>query len=193
MDAYLKGRRKIWSSKNPDRLMAALREHETVLKTVLPKLHSFRHDADVKLPIRTYSGVEEIKQIMNDIIETKHPASALMSWDDWTQLLSKSFLDDFIEIRRRNFLRIRLLTPKTKMSLALKQRDAAELRITQFLPEDVDINNCNFIYDSKVAIISTNTKIPVGILIEDQDIHHTMEVFFENLWTRSGGMPNQFS
>jgi hypothetical protein len=38
-----------------------------------------------------------------------------------------------------------------------------------------------------VAIISLNKKRPVGILIEDQDIRHTMEVLFESLWHQSGG------
>ncbi len=186
MNAFLKRRRRIWAAENPERLMIALKENEAALKIVLPELQSLRHDTGVKPTVRAYSGAEEIKQIMNDIIETKHHVSAMLSWDDWIELLGKSYIEDFIESRYRHYLKIRLLTPRTKTALALKARDAAELRTTQFLPEAVKISNSNFMYGNKVAIISLNKKRPVGILIEDEDIHHTMEILFESLWRESG-------
>jgi sugar-specific transcriptional regulator TrmB len=187
MNAYLARRRKIWAAENPEKLMIALKESEAALKIVLPELQSLRHDTGVKPTVRTYGGAQEIKQIMNDILESKHHVSAILSWDDWTELLGKSYLDDFIETRYRHYLRIRLLTPKSKAALALQQKDTQELRITQFLPSSIAITNANFIYANKVAIISLNKKRPVGILIEDEDIHHTMEIFFESLWGQSGG------
>ena len=113
---------------------------------------------------------------------------SLQLWDELVALLGKSFMEDFIEKRIQQHMRVQLLTPQTKMSLALKQKDAEELRITQFLPDSITINNSNFIYGNKVAIISLKTKHPVGILIEDKDIHHTIEVLFESLWQQSGGV-----
>ena len=85
-------------------------------------------------------------------------------------------------------MHVRLLVPKTKMTLALKEKDSKELRITQFFSDSITINNSNFMYGNKVAIISMKTKQPVGILIENKDIHHTMEVLFESLWRESGGV-----
>ena len=187
MNAYLQRRRRIWAAENPEKLLISLKESEAALKIVLPELQSLRHDTGVKPTVRTYGGPHEIRQIMNDILESKHHVSAILAWDDWMELLGKSYLDDFIETRQRHYLRLQLLTPKTKSSIALKQRDAQEMRVTQFLPESVSINNANFIYANKVAIISLNKKRPVGILIEDQDIHQTMSVLFETLWRQSGG------
>ncbi len=187
MNAYLNGRRKVWAAENPERLMIALHEHEAALKLVMPELQSLRHETGVKPSVRTYSGEDEIKQIMGDIIETKHRISAIVNWDEWTDFLGKEWVADFIETRYRHFLQIRLLTPKTERSLALKQRDARELRTTQFLPTDVKIHNSNFIYGNKVAIISLNKKRPVGILVEDADIAHTMETLFASLWRESAG------
>jgi sugar-specific transcriptional regulator TrmB len=187
MNAYLKQRRKIWAAENPEKLMITLKENEAALKIVLPELQSLRHDTGVKPTVRTYGGAEQIKQIMNDILESKHHVSAMLPWDDWNDTLGKSYLEDFTETRYRHYLRLRLLTSKSKTSTALKQKDSQELRITQFLPESISIPNANFIYDNKVAIISLNKKRPVGVLIEDEDIHHTMEVLFESLWRQSGG------
>lgn len=182
VNAYLKRRRKIWAAENPEKLMINLKEREAALKLILPELQSLRHDTGVKPTVRTYGGVEEIRQIMNNIIETKHHISAMMSWDSWVETLGKDYVEYFTETRHRRFLKIRLLTPRTKLSVALKQRDGSELRDTQFLSAAVDIRNANFIYGNKVAIISLNKKRPVGILIEDEDIHHTMQMLFESLW-----------
>jgi sugar-specific transcriptional regulator TrmB len=188
MNAYIQKKRKIWAAENPEKLLITLKEREIALKIVLPELQSLRHDTGIKPTVRTYGGVEEIKQIMNDILESKHHVSAILSWDAWIDLLGKQYMDDFIETRYRQYLRIRLLTPKSKTALALKQMDGEELRTTQFLPSSIAINNCNFIYANKVAIISLNKKRPVGILIEDEDIHHTMEILFESVWRESGGV-----
>jgi len=187
MNAFLQRKRKIWAAENPEKLMIALKESEAALKVVLPEIQSLRHDTGVKPTVRTYGGPEEIKQIMNDILDSKHHISAMLSWDSWVELLGKTYLEDFIETRYRHYLRIRLLTPRSKTAIALKQKDGAELRVTQFLPESITMTNANFIYANKVAIISLNKKRPVGILIEDEDIHHTMEVLFESLWRQSGG------
>jgi sugar-specific transcriptional regulator TrmB len=187
MTAYIQRKRKIWAAENPERLMITLHERETALKAALPELQSLRHDTGVKPTVRAYGGAEEIRHIMNDILESKQHVSAILAWDEWLELLGKNYLEDFIESRYRQYLRIRILAPKSKAAAALKARDGEELRTTQFLPAGIEINTCNFIYANKVAVISLNKKRPVGILIEDQDIHHTMEVLFESLWHQSGG------
>lgn len=185
MNSYLKRRRKIWAAENPERLMVGLKEREEALKLILPDLQLLRRDTGAKPMVRTYNGVNEIKQIMNDILETKHHISAVVSWDPWVEALGKGYVENVMEAQYRHFLRMRLLAPRTKLSVALKQKDGSELRDTQFLPASVTIDNANFIYGNKVAIISLNTKKPVGVVIEDEDIHHTMEMFFESLWRES--------
>jgi len=188
MSAYIQRKRKIWSAENPERLLAALKEREAAFAEALPALQSLRHDSAAQSRIRAYTGVDEIRQIMNDIIESKQHVSALLSWDEWLDLLGTSYMEDFIEKRYRHYLRIRVLTTKSKEAMTLKQKDGEELRTTQFLPAAVAINNCTFVYANKVAIISLNKKMPFGMLIEDEDIHHTMEVLFESLWHQSGGV-----
>jgi len=114
MNAYLKRRRKILTAENPERLMTALKESEAALTVVLPEIQLLRHDTSAKSTVRTYNGAQEIKQIMNDILESKHHISAMLSWDDWVELLGKPYLEDFIETRYRHYLRIRLLAPENK-------------------------------------------------------------------------------
>jgi sugar-specific transcriptional regulator TrmB len=188
ISAYIQRKRKIWSAENPEKLLVALKEREATLTAALPTLQSLRHDPAAQPKIRAYNGVDEIHRIMDDILDTKQHISALLPWDGWLGLLGTPYLEDFIEKRYRHYLRIRVLTPKSKEAAALKQKDGEELRTTQFLPAATEINDCTFVYANKIAIISLNKKAPFGIVIEDEDIHHSMEVLFESLWHQSGGV-----
>lgn len=188
MTAYLQRKRKVWSAENPERLLAALKEREAAFTLALPEISTLRQSDDAKLKIRAYRGVDEIRQIMNDMIDAKQHISTLLAYDRWLNLMGTAYWDDFTEIRYRHYLRMRALTPKSKEATELKQKDGEALRITQFLPAAIEVNNATFLYANKTAIISLHKKAPFGILIEDDDIHHSMEVLFESLWHQSGGV-----
>lgn len=185
MNYFAKGRQRLWIAENPEQLMIRLKEREAGLKIILPELQSLRRDTGVKPTVKTLSGVGEIRLIMEDMLETKHHISAIVAWDEWITFFGREFLDEFAERRATQFLKIRLLTPRTELSRILKQADQKELRHTRFIPAETRITNSNFIYGNKTAIISLNTRRPVGILIEDQDINTTMMALFESLWKQS--------
>lgn len=181
---YIKRRRKYWIAENPEKLLTTLKEQEVALKEVLPELQALRHDTGIKPTIKFYSGIDGIKNILNDIIETKHNISSLTSMEDAVMLLSGDF-SDFIERRYARHLKVRFLTNRSPDTIALKRRDDKELRHTKFLPDDFKLKNANFIYGDKVAIISLNKKLPVGIIIEDKDIADTQTALFEAVWIQS--------
>lgn len=184
LNVYLRRRHKYWVAENPNRLLTHLQERAAALGTILPELRALSHPTITSPSVKLYTGPEELKQILEDIIETKHHMNAILSWYDWVQIFGAAYVQDFIERRARHFLKIRLITPKTDSALLLKEKDAEELRHTKFLPEGVKINNTNFFYGNKIALISLNRKQPQGVVIEDPDIAYTQNVLFESLWTR---------
>lgn len=187
MNRYLVRGHAVWAAVKPDMLLELQKERVAVLSEVLPELRAISHASGADKPsIRSYYGSEEIRLIFEDIIETKHPINAVVSWDDIREFLGNDFMDDFVERRFKHFLRIRLITPKTATAIKLKQTDADQLRVTRFLPPKFELHRVsNFIYDHKVAIISVNRKEPIGILIHDPDTVHAMEIYFESLWAAS--------
>ncbi len=186
MNYYIKRSRKYWVAADPDKLLNILKERETMLASVLPQLHFLENNDGNKPAIHCYIGMEEIKNIFDDIIETKHHIKALVCWDDFKEYMGKRFVFDFIERRYKHFLRIRLITPKTPSALTLKSKDQEELRQTRFLSAGVSLRRVsNFIYGDKVAIISFNKKEPTGLVVEDPDVVHAQTIYFENLWQHS--------
>jgi len=183
---YIKQGRHYWTAEYPERVAATLEERLAAFRAILPSLKEMQSDIKDKPHVRVYSGAPEMQLIMDDIIETKHHILALVSWDDWLESLGQEYLDSFIERRHSHFLKIRFITPRTDSAVRLKQKDEEELRRTRFLPSDIELRRTsNFIYGSKVAIISMNKKEPTGIVIEDPDVVHAMTIYFESLWLHS--------
>lgn len=187
MEYYVRNGRKYWVAENPDKLMIMVKEREAALQAILPELHAMKFDSGVAKPnIRTYIGLEEVKNIYNDIIETKHHIMAVANWDDVKEFFGEEFITDFVERRYSHFLKMRLIAPKTELSLSLKANDSKELRQTRFLPEHIALRRVsNFIYDGKVATISMNRKVPTGLIVHDPDVAHAQSVYFESLWHHS--------
>ncbi len=192
LNTYLKGRRKIWSAENPEKFMTSLMEREGALKTALPALHALQHGNEEYSTMRSYEGIDGIKRILADIIATKHNIYAIIPCDDWMGLLGTRFVRRFSSARKKHFLRMHLLTTKTSASSALVMSDAAELRATRYIPEGMAVGNANFLYGSKVAMISLGDR-PEGVVMEDQGICRTMKILFESLWMRSGGSIGELS
>lgn len=186
VSSYSKQTHKYWVAANPEKLLTSLQENEEVLKSLIPDLQTLRPQNFAKPQVKVYSGVKEIKVIMDDIIETKHHILALISWDDWIGFFGQEYISDFIERRYRHFLKIKIITPRTALSQKLKMNDEKQLRLTRFLPEKIDLKRItNFIYGNKIAIISLNKQEPTGILIEDADVSYGNTLYFENLWQNS--------
>ena len=187
LNHYEKHGRTFYMAGLPSRLLAREKEREAALSLVLPDLEAIKAKNGIQKPtISTFYGVEEIKEIFKDMIETKHHIMAVDAWEDIQKFLGKEFIDSFIKLRYEHFLKIQLIVEKTSATWELKKKDSDQLRRTKFLPSNFQLRRTsNFIYGNKVAMISMNRKEPMGIIVEDPDIVHTMTVYFENLWNQS--------
>lgn len=179
---YERRRYTYWVAENPAHLLALLREREDELRAVMPQLEAMRHGEGGKPRVKVFEGVEEIRLIYDDMLLTRQHICGIIPWEDWVRLLGRGFMEDFIEKRVRQYLRIRLLTPRSVLTARLRERDSKELRETKYLPENESIGTTTLIYGSKVAIVSLNKKLPTAVVIEDAEVRDTLNVFFDCLW-----------
>lgn len=184
LNFYVRKRYKYWAAESPAHLLAKLKEREDMLRAALPRMEALRRMDKKKPHVKIFEGVDEIRLIYDDILETKQHILAIIPWDDWIRLLGRGFMEDFVERRVRHHLRIQLLIPHSAVATQLREHDSEELRETRYLPEDVPIKTTTLIYGEKVAVISLNKKLPTAILIEDADVNETISAFFGELWAR---------
>jgi sugar-specific transcriptional regulator TrmB len=184
MHSYTKHNKRYWVAENPDKLELILKEREEAFQSILPNLHTLQKNARGEAPaIEVLTGVEQIQQIMEDIITTKHHIRSMVSWDDFIEYMGMQYIEDYIERRVAHSLQMRLITVRSDTSAKLKALDAKQMRHTRYLPNQIELRRVsNFIYGDKVAMISFNRKKPTGILLEDRDVVHAMDIYFESLW-----------
>lgn len=185
LNLYPKNRTKYWVAENPEKLLIHLKEREAALKNIMPELQAMRYDTGLRPVVRLYSGREEINKIMDDILETKHHLIGMLPWDEWVKFMGEVYINDFMDVRAKRFLKIKLLVSRSTASIKLKAADRSQLRSTRFLPDNSPIKNVSFVYAHKTALISLNKRLPLGIVIEDIDTAQTMQMLFENLWSVS--------
>jgi sugar-specific transcriptional regulator TrmB len=185
MNFYTKKRYKYWTAEKPEKFLIHLKEKEVALEAILSKLNALQHVTEKRPSINILNGVEEIKLIFQDILETKQNIRAMIPWGMWIKILGEEYIHDFIELRVKHFLKMRLLTPKTKETIKLKQYDAHELRYICFLPQQCTITDAVLVYGNKVVLVSLNEKYPTGILIDDAGMSHTMTVLFDEIWDKN--------
>jgi sugar-specific transcriptional regulator TrmB len=184
LNYYTKRFHKYWVAENPEKLLVKLRADASTLEAAMPALKALQPNVVLGKPVgKTYVGEREIRLILDDIILSKKNFQAIIAWNDWLKLFGSEKAADFIELHRSHFLRMRLLVPESSTTRALKECDTGELRETRFLSKcTTSLNTATLIYANKIAIISLNETLPTGFLIEDTDVHNTMEIFFEELW-----------
>ncbi|HET9641288.1 MAG TPA: hypothetical protein VFP46_00355 [Candidatus Paceibacterota bacterium] len=181
---YVRKRYKYWVAEKPERLLERLKERERTLSGVLPDLEKLRHSEEKKPHVKVFEGVDEIRLIYEDMLETKQRISAVIPWDNWIKLMGVRFMEDFIEKRLQRSLRVRTLLPASSVAENLRANDSDQLRETRFLPESLPIKTTFFLYGNKVVIVSLNKQLPTAVMIDDADLVDSMALFFEDLWAR---------
>lgn len=181
---YLRKKRRYFVAEDPEKLTRISQERHAAIVKALPKLKAIYNLPESGPQIRFYEGKEGIKTILLDILEEKRPLYAATSIEDMNKTI-KEFFSDFIKRRIQQHLPVKLLTNYSKDSLALRESDDRELRQTCFVPENFQFKTANYVYGNKVAIISLGGQIPLGIIIEDEDIAQTQKMFFEFMWEKS--------
>lgn len=183
LNFYIKKRSRYWTVENPEKLLVQLQEREKQFQIALPQLQSMmKHHQKQKPIVKIFVGVQELKLIHSDILETKHNIYAIIPFDDWLHLFGEEYINQVHQERAEHFLRLNILVPKTKKSIIFKQKDSIRFCNTKFLSSHIHVEDAVFIYDSKVAIISLQKQQSTGVLIEDSATKNTMKIFFDQLW-----------
>lgn len=186
---YVKNRYKYWVAESPEKLLQQLRLREESVLAALPALTALRkkNSTLAKPAVKVFTGREDIRSVLDDIIHTKHLILAVIPEDSFLDLLEgTSMFEDFTSARVRGNLRMRVLAPDTPRGRKLADAGSKELREMRFLPSQVGVETAHFIYANKVAHMLFNQHQPTAVLIEDAGLSATEAARFEDMWEHSG-------
>lgn len=185
MKSYLKKRRTVWVPERPEKILEKMSIKQEEFQKAINQL------TEPKLPpkkprIAIYRGFKELERLFESITQEKRNICAIIDSENVLRLLGQERIQDFINRRQQNFLRMRMLMAKSDFAHALRARDTAEMRITRFFPNQVSVKNAiYFFYGNKVSMISLNEDAPMALVIEDENMAATCQNLFEFMWSVS--------
>ncbi len=164
-----------------------LQQEEKELEGILPKLLNQVQAVEPK--IKFYSGVEGVRQVLNDMFWYKDlETMALWPISEMVELLGKEYIADMNRKRIRQKLFTRGIWPEDKRVdlkshpfLGVGKGFYREIRIA---PKGITWNMSYWVYADKVAFISSRQET-FGFVIHSRDFAEMMKAQFEVIWKAS--------
>lgn len=177
-------KKRMFIAESPDQLMLKLKEREKVISHVLPELKSLYNLAPNKPKIRFYEGEEGYRVICDETLNTS--AKEVLYFANLSNLyntMGGSKWDDeyYIPTRLKKGIHLRMLALPDERMKEMKKKDKEEDRETKFLPLDFPFEGSMFIFENKIAIVSSSKEL-IGAVIESQYISQMMRSMFEIIW-----------
>ena len=181
LDFYVKRRRRMYVAVPPERFVHELAEKAKTANRLLPALRSLTRKKGNQPQITLHEGVTGVKSVFDHLLEYKHHFSAITSLEDMQAVASRPF-SSFIRQRIRQNLRVRFITNRSSEAEMFARRDNEEFRETRFVPENYEFHTANYVFGHHIAFLSLRNERPLAVLIHDDDIAATFQLYFELLW-----------
>lgn len=180
VSSVIKNKILYFEAADPAKLVETLEERKQKLKQLVPQLRTIYSPPLGKPAMEVYEGKEGIKTVWEDILVEKKTLYCIANAKLLYKLLP--FVSPrFVQRRAKRGIPVKALLERTKQSTKL-QTNASELRETRYIPQLKNINITEYIYGSSVAVIGTNPKNPLGIIIRHADFAKEQKLLFELLW-----------
>jgi sugar-specific transcriptional regulator TrmB len=185
---YHKETRQYFVAEDPRKLFEALRvkqEHYELvkreLKQIMPQLRSLSSVLGHRPVVTYYDGTQGVRSILQDVldkvVETDKKEYYVYSSSTIKRYLYAAFPDYTDERIKRN-IRVRAISiGPGGQERGLDQR--------KWLSQKEAAPTYSLVYAGSLAMISTNKNgMPIGFIVEDNDLYETQKLIFESLWEK---------
>ncbi|MDP2690830.1 MAG: helix-turn-helix domain-containing protein [Candidatus Gracilibacteria bacterium] len=163
------------------------------IQEILPTLKSLTGGLVMAPKVQYFEGIEGIKIIYEDTIETlaKLPKAERIkcSYSSAPQVSNelRHFLDEYILLRKKNFVRMRGIFPEGERSREYQTNAKENFAEVLIMPSNISLefeSEVN-VYGNKFSIMSLQEDRLHGVIIESPEIASTQRSLFEIIWRAS--------
>lgn len=166
----------------PDNLTELLDTRRRKLDVLLPELRSLHNRASGKPRVRFYQGSEGIKHVLDDTLTARDKnLLGILSMRDLYEVPGRAWMDDLVRRRIETGVFLRVIRSPVKDIRNVWPQSAADLREVRFASPDFVFAMTSYIYDNKVAIISSRRE-NFAMTIESEEFTVIQRNLFEVLW-----------
>jgi sugar-specific transcriptional regulator TrmB len=172
-------------AEDPVVIMQRLELQRQVMGDLLPQLRSIYNRAKSKPEIRFYEGEEGIRTVLWDTLTCRSKnLRGILSMDELLETPGLQAYDEYISERLQLGIHLRALRSAVKDVDQIWPQSAAHLRELRYAPPTVLLSMTTYIYDDKVAFISSK-KENYGMIFQSEELSRLHENLFEGIWSIS--------
>ena len=167
----------------PEHLIELFDARRRKLDGLLPELRSLYNRASGKPRVRFYQGPEGIKVVLNDTLTARDKKLlGILSMRDLYEVPGREWMDDLVRRRIEAEVFLRVIRSPAKDIPHVWPDSAADLREVRFASRTMVFTMTSYIYDDKVAIISSRRE-NFAMTIESEEFAMMQRNLFEMFWT----------
>lgn len=177
-----KGHGSLFLAEPPERLHIALQDRQKKLEKVLPELESIFNVGKPRPRVRFYEGLEGVRTVFLDTLTTHEGRlRAILSIADLQEFIGKDWFNDYTNQRIASGNKLFVIRSESREVGGIYPSSTKDNREVRLTPRGMEFGLSQYLYDTKVAIISTK-KEGYGIIVESADYYLTQSNLFEVLW-----------
>jgi len=166
----------------PDQLSELLDVRRRRLDMLLPELMSLHNRSSSKPRVRFHQGFEGIKLVLDDTLTARDKnLLGILSMRDLYEVPGRSWMDDLVRRRIDAGVFLRVIRSPIKDVPNVWPQSTADLREVRFASPDFVFSMTSYIYDNKVAIISSRRE-NFAMTIESEELAMMQRNLFELFW-----------
>lgn len=172
-------------AEDPVVIMQRLELKRQVMGDLLPQLRSIYNRAKSKPNIRFYEGDEGIRTVLWDTLTCRSKQlRGMLSMNDLLETPGQTTYEEYIAERVQRGIHLRVLRSAIKDVESIWPQSETELRALRYAPPMVLVSMTTYIYDDKVAFISSK-KENYGMIFQSEELARLHESLFEGIWSIS--------
>lgn len=179
-----RAKKALYVAEDPEVILENTQEKLKLAENIVPQLKKLINNNSNKPIVKYYSTKKGIHGIFNEILKCKSKKYSFVgSGKDVIEVTGKDFIDKWLEKKEKLQIEsssIRMKSTEVLEDIYQNQKNS-NLRLA---PDDIHIPETIFIYDNKVAVISTK-KEDFGFVVQSKDFSESMTGLFKALWKLS--------
>ncbi len=163
-------------------MLQRLEVRRQVLSDIIPQIRSLYNRAKGKPQIRFYEGEEGVRTVLWDTLSCQSKVlRGILSMGELFETPGLPEMDAYIAERVSLGIQLRVLRSRERDIERIWPSTEKDLRELRYAPDTVTLGITQYLYDDKVAIISSKRE-DYGLLIESEDYARLQTSLFETLW-----------
>jgi sugar-specific transcriptional regulator TrmB len=176
--------KRIVTPQDPQAMLRRAEERRRALSDLMPQLRSLYNSSRVKPEIRFYEGEEGVATVLWDTLTARSKMlRGILSMAELLESPGFEKMERYIVERVRKGIVLKALRSSAKDTDSIWSGPDA-LREVRHAPEHIILAMTSYIYDDKVAIISSKRE-DYGMIIQSQDFANLHAAMFDGLWAIS--------